>query len=526
MSIKGIVTTILFFVLTGCYAQHSVPSTYAELIDPTSARKHLTIIASDEFEGRETGKVGADKAANYIVQQFELLGLTAPVNSSYYQPLELATKAFSVDTFEVGEHTFRHEKDFLIIGKRSKQEIKTDRMVFIGYGISDKHYDDLAKIDIADKVVLLLNEDEPRDKMGKSLITGQTKGSIWSTSNSKRMQHIISKKPKLILAISKNADTLIQQISKKKYAEKIQLKEDLTQENLSTDHSPTVVYISPQTANLILSSHGSNLEKLKQEITESGKPRSRVLKSTLKLSFGQKIIDVKAQNVLGYLEGTDLKDELLVITAHYDHIGVNPNGEINNGADDDGSGVTAVLEIAKAFARAKENGHSPRRSILFMMVTGEEKGLLGSDYYTRHPVFPLNKTIANLNIDMIGRIDPSHFAKADYVYLVGSDKLSSELHHISEAANKTYTKLDLDYRYNDPNDPEKIYYRSDHYNFAKNDIPVIFYFNGVHEDYHDIGDTVDKIDFPLLCKRAKLVFYTAWDLVTRDTKPIVDSHKK
>lgn len=161
-----------------------------------------------------------------------------------------------------------------------------------------------------------------------------------------------------------------------------------------------------------------------------------------------------------------------------------------------------------------------------MTVTGEEKGLLGSDYYTRHPVFPLSSTIANLNIDMIGRIDPAHFAKNDYVYLVGSDKLSSQLHRISENANKLYTNLDLDYRYNDPSDPERIYYRSDHYNFAKNNIPVIFYFNGVHEDYHDVGDTVDKIDFRLLSKRAQLVFYTAWDLVTRDAKPIVDSNKK
>ncbi|WP_134089897.1 M28 family peptidase [Olivibacter sp. XZL3] len=526
MSLKGIISTINLLIINSCLAQDKLPSAYADLIDPISSKKHLTIIASDEYEGRETGTKGADKAATYIAKEFSRLGLKAPVNNSYFQPVELAKKTFTVDRFKVGDHTLQHEKDFLLISQKQKQDIQADEIVFIGYGISDKGYDDLAKLDIRGKTVLLLNEDEPRDANGTSIITGQAKGSLWSTSNSKRIQHIVSKQPKLILAVSESTDTLMQQVKGKRRADRIRLKEDLILDSTHSDSSPTIAYLPPRTANLILASLGSSLEQLKQEITERRKPASKAFKTSLSLSFGYKIVDVKAQNVLGYLEGTDLKDELLVITAHYDHIGINPDGQINNGADDDGSGVTGVLEIAKAFAQAKKDGHPPRRSILFMTVTGEEKGLLGSDYYTRHPVLPLGSTIANLNIDMIGRIDPAHFSKKEYVYLVGSDKLSSELHRISEDANKRYTRLDLDYRYNDPNDPERIYYRSDHYNFAKNNIPVIFYFNGVHEDYHDVGDTVDKIDFRLLSKRAQLVFYTAWDLVTRDTKPIVDSNKK
>src|SRR5690606_30804871 len=168
--------------------------------------------------------------------------------------------------------------------------------------------------------------------------------------------------------------------------------------------------------------------------------------------------------VLGFLEGTDLKDELIVISAHYDHVGVE-NGEIFNGADDDGSGTTGVLEMARAFTKSKRDGHGPRRSILFLAVTAEEKGLLGSDYYSRYPVFPLKNTVSNLNIDMIGRIDPPHESNPNYIYLIGSDKLSSELHAISEKVNSLYTKLSLDYKYNAPDDPERIYYRSDHYNF-------------------------------------------------------------
>lgn len=233
---------------------------------------------------------------------------------------------------------------------------------------------------------------------------------------------------------------------------------------------------------------------------------------------------LKAVNVMGYLEGTDLKHEVLVFSAHYDHIGISLTGadRINNGADDDGSGTTAVLELAKAFVQAKKEGKGPRRSILFLTVVGEEKGLLGSSWYTDHPIFSLENTIADLNIDMIGRVDPAHVSNPNYCYLIGSDKLSTALHQISEQANDTYTKLDLDYKYNSPSDPERIYYRSDHYNFAKHNIPIIFYFNGVHEDYHKPSDEVSKIRFDLLVKRAQLVFYTGWELVNRDERPKVD----
>jgi Zn-dependent M28 family amino/carboxypeptidase len=180
------------------------------------------------------------------------------------------------------------------------------------------------------------------------------------------------------------------------------------------------------------------------------------------------------------------------------------------------------LEIARAFSAAKKDGKGPRRSILFLGNVGEEKGLLGSEWYTDNPVFPLEKTITNLNIDMIGRVDSAHMANPNYCYLIGSDKLSSELHRISEETNAIYTQLSIDYKYNDPKDPEQIYYRSDHYNFAKYGIPIIFYFNGVHEDYHKPGDEVSKINFDILVKRSKLIFYTGWEIANRDKRPTVD----
>lgn len=232
-----------------------------------------------------------------------------------------------------------------------------------------------------------------------------------------------------------------------------------------------------------------------------------------------------SENVLAYIEGSEKSDEIIVISAHLDHVGVE-KGAIYNGADDDGSGTVAILEIAEAFQRAQMEGNGPKRSILFLHVTGEEKGLLGSRYYTKNPIFPLANTIANLNIDMIGRIDERHLENPNYIYLIGSDKLSSELHVISEETNKKYIQMDLDYKYNDDNDPNRFYYRSDHYNFAKVNIPIIFYFNGTHKDYHRPTDTPDKINYELLESRTRLIFHTAWELANREDRIIADKAVK
>lgn len=230
-----------------------------------------------------------------------------------------------------------------------------------------------------------------------------------------------------------------------------------------------------------------------------------------------------SENVLAYIKGSEKPDEIIVISAHLDHMGISGNGEINNGADDDGSGTVAILEIAEAFKKAVDGGHGPKRSILFLHATGEELGLFGSRYYTDvDPVFPLENTVADLNIDMIGRIDPKHEGQGNYLYLIGADKLSTELHNISEAINKAYFNFEFDYTYNDDNDPNRYYHRSDHYNFAKNNIPVIFYFNGSHADYHRPSDTADKIEYDLLETRTRLIFYTAWELANRAERLILD----
>src|SRR5690554_742403 len=266
------------------------------------------------------------------------------------------------------------------------------------------------------------------------------------------------------------------------------------------------------------------IENYYKEINVMGGMPDKTYLQTVPSSFFQRGEDFPdSYNLLAFIKGSEYPNEVIVISAHSDHIGVREDGEIFNGADDNGSGTVALMELARVFKKAADAGDTPKRSILFLHVTGEEIGLYGSRYYADvEPIYPLDNTICNLNIDMIGRIDPNKESNPDYICLIGSDKISTELHAISEAANIEYTNLELDYTYNDDNDPNRFYYRSDHYNFAKNGIPVIFYFNGVHEDYHDIGDTPDKIDYDLLAKRTKLVFYTAWKVANKEERLSID----
>jgi Zn-dependent M28 family amino/carboxypeptidase len=230
-------------------------------------------------------------------------------------------------------------------------------------------------------------------------------------------------------------------------------------------------------------------------------------------------------NILAFIEGTDLKEEIIVLSAHNDHLGLHDE-KIFKGADDDASGTVALLEIAQAFMKAKAEGNGPRRSILFISFSGEEKGLLGSEYYSENPTYPLKNTKCNLNIDMIGRVDDEHKDSINYIYIIGSDMLSTKLHNTNAWCARNYTDLKMDYKYNSKTDPNRYYYRSDHYNFVKKNIPVIFYFNGVHADYHKATDTPEKINIPLMQKRIQYIFSVAWTIANMNEKLMVDVKQK
>ena len=531
---RQIVYTSLALLLGfGACAQDKTAIKFSQSISKDNAYKHLSVLASDEYEGRETGKKGAWMAADYIRTQFKNIGLAAPVNGGYFQPVGLATYSLSQTVFTVNGTPMESMKDFVIqpntVGLKGFT-FNASEVLFAGYGLNKGEYNDYAGQNVSGKVVMIFASGDPTQKDAVAAPGDRTAMRKAMAERQAKLSYLMDNNAAGIIMIDPALDNISPEM-KERYAGSGQmvLLKASNVERMQNQKLPNVVTVNTATANQILKASGLTVDALQKQITAAAKPATKVIKVDVSASAMKKEEKLRADNVLGFLEGSDpkLKSEVLVISAHYDHEGLTTSGDdkVFNGADDDGSGTTGVILMAEAFAKAKKAGKGPKRSILFLAVVGEEKGLLGSDWYSENPIYPLKSTIANLNIDMIGRTGTEYQTKADstnYIYVIGSDKLSTELRQISEAANKTYTKLHLDYKFDDPNDTERIYYRSDHYNFAKHGIPIIFYFNGVHEDYHKPSDEIGKINFPLLAKRAQLAYYTAWELANRATRPVVD----
>ncbi|TLU98170.1 M28 family peptidase [Dyadobacter luticola] len=521
----------LLLLATTAFAQDDATK-YAGSITPEDLKKHLVFIASDSLKGRDTGSPGQKIAAEYVAKYYKEYGLQPGATGtdgtkSFLQKYNLYKRSWGEVYVKTGAKKYEFNKDFYINGQLAiPQEINVP-VVTAGYGIEEKNYNDYADLDLKDKSVVIF-DGEPSDGNGKYWLSGSGEHTKWGTS--------IGWQAKAKLAHEKGAKYIF--IITDKTGE--DRDKEIRQHAVMTRrlNAPTLkpvqenpegiaaFVISPEMAAEMLNTSVQKLTKAKSDIDKAGKAASKKMTGQVSIKAERVSETIDTENVAAFMEGSDKKDEVLVISAHLDHIGVSPNGEINNGADDDGSGSVSLLEIAEAFSKAKADGKGPRRSILFLNVTGEEKGLFGSEYYSENPLYPVNKTIADLNIDMIGRVDEAHKSDPKYVYLIGSDKLSSKLHEISEEANKKYVNYKLDYTFNDPKDPNRFYYRSDHYNFAKLGIPVIFYFTGVHEDYHKPGDDVEKIMFDKQSSIVKLVFYTAWELANRDERIVVDSHKQ
>ncbi len=469
----------------------------ASTITAEDLRKHLYIIASKEMEGRDTPSPGLEKAANYIEQHFKSLGLIPGNNGSYRQTYPLYKDSMLGAVLKINGAALILNTDFQPQANNYIAEMRFSEVVFAGYGISDgEKRDDYKDIKAAGKLVLIA-DGAPADY--KPTQTG--------------FSSPVSAFGKMNTAISKGAAAVM--ILYNNFPRKgMTINSNWSLNSYKASQPPFTFTVSPAVAESIMGDDGKNIfDKLK-----SGMAVPKTYRAEIDLSYSKTTKMNSASNVIGVLEGTDLKNEYVFITSHYDHLGKRDT-VIYYGADDDGSGTTAVLEMAEAFVKAKQEGKGPRRTMVFMTVSGEEKGLWGSGYYANHPIFPLEKTTVDLNIDMIGRSDASRKQgdSTNYVYVVGDDKISSDLKIISEAANKKYTKLELDYKYNDPNDRNRIYFRSDHYNFAQKGVPIIFYYDGMlGADYHKPTDTPDKINYPMMAKRAQLVFYTAWEMANRN----------
>ncbi|MFV0607509.1 MAG: M28 family peptidase [Niabella sp.] len=475
----------------------STPEIFAKTITAKDLKKQLTIIAGAEMEGRDTPSPGLEKAADYISGQFKKFGLKPGNKGSYRQTYSLIKDSIAAIALQIDEQSYTSFEDIApYFVSDNNLYLDFNEFAFVGFGIKDENRDDYAGLDVKNKLVVLVNE-TPKN------YTSSKQGRLSPAFIVNRIKLANENGAKAVLVISEKIPRRINSAPTYKPAG-----------NNSSKGVPVFI-ISERVAKAF---SGETFSAITNALNNGTAPLG-LHDVSVKVKYNTNESRATASNIIGVVEGTDKKDEYVVISAHYDHVGKSSDGKIYYGADDDGSGTVSVLEMAEAFAAAKKAGKGPRRSIIFMTVSGEEKGLWGSEYYASNSIFPLEKTSVDLNIDMIGRIGTDYLNHKDannYIYVVGDDKLSSDLTPITEAVNKKYTKLVLDRKFNDPDDPERIYYRSDHYNFAKNGVPAIFYFNGIHADYHQPTDTIDKINFDLLAKRAQLVFYTAWEMANRN----------
>ena len=487
-----------------------------ESIRANDMRALLGFLAADALEGRETGTRGLDLAARFLETQFSLCGLTpVPGAVSMLQTFDLHMTQITENTMievKSGESPARHYRwleDFWGRDLGSMSLPLEGKAAFAGYGISapEENWDDYKNLDVRDKIVILLHS-RALPSVGNGKLAALRKKLLPTSPMQARTAQEKGARAVLFVGPASIPDMIKQ------------FRRLLEEPSMSLPQPPSParfinLTISEVMANDLLAETGATVKTLQDKIATSSTPINRALKKTqMRITIDVKRWLTASQNVVAYLEGSDptLKRQAVVFSAHYDHLGKRDDGTIYNGADDDGSGTAGILEIAQAFAN---NPTRPKRSVMFIAHTGEEKGLLGSEYFTDHPLVPLEYLTTNLNIDMIGRNDSNR------VYIIGSDFLSSELHQINESANQS-VGLNLDYTYNDVNDRNNFYFRSDHYNFARRGIPIIFYFTGIHEDYHQPTDDVEKINFDKMQKIARLIYLTGWQVANLDHALLVD----
>ncbi len=490
---KGFLFFCILLPFLAMAQKKNTPAFFANTISELDLKRHLYKIASKEMGGRQTPSPGLEKAADYIEAQMKLIGLTPGNNGSYRQQYPLYKDSMTGSSLSINKKEFKLKEDFVPSIDNNSGTMHFSEAVFAGFGIVDGDHDDYTGLDVKGKLVIIA------DGLPDGFTATEGAGSI-------------SPFGKTINAQKKGAIALL--LINGGYPRK--MFSTIGNWSLSSDKEDQSIPVFNISENVASGIMGNDAKDILEKIKTKALP-SKTYNAEIDFTYFNQPNIMYVANVMGLLEGTDKKNEYVIVSAHYDHLGMSNDTIINYGADDNGSGTVSVLEIAEAFSKAKAAGKGPRRSILFVAVSGEEHGLWGSAYYSNHPVYPLEKTSVDLNIDMIGRVDNLHAGNKDstnYVYVIGDDKLSSDLAPISNLANR-HTKIVLDRRYNDLKDANQYYYRSDHYNFAEKGVPIIFYFNGVHKDYHRPTDTPDKINYPLLVKRAQLVFYTAWDIANR-----------
>lgn len=519
---------------------------YQDEISADFMKKHLSVFAADSFRGREAGTRGEDMAADYLAEQYRELGLSpAGDNESYFQRFTLnATQSdsvvFSLYKTEgqsktlISRSTASTKSTANFIRRFGGSDSLRGQVVFAGFGINDKprKVNHLQGKDLKGKWVMVFQE-IPHVVEGDTLVDPSIGGRA-------RFRSIMERGAEGILAIPEASSKEFQSVARQmrsSYGEISNMRLAYREDKSGSSGTHNIGYniVNPELAAEMLGlKRQSALDKYRQKLISNIQDfQPEELKYTLSHIPYSSEKSIQSKNVVALYEGADpeLRDEVVVLTSHYDHLGVgrpdSTGDRIYNGADDDGSGTIGLLNIAHAFAEAGEDGVKPQRSILFLHVSAEEKGLLGSRFYSDHPVFPMDKTVANINTDMIGRIDARHEKRGveEYSYIIGAEIISSELDSLIKAANRRSGQIELSKRYNDLQDPNQFYRRSDHWHFGRKGVPFVFFFTGIHEDYHRPSDEVHKIRFDKMTEIVRTMYASAVLIANAEQAPEVDNQE-
>jgi hypothetical protein len=506
----------------------------ADAVTAARLSEFLHIVASDAMGGRDTPSKGLDDTAKFLADHLARLKIKpAGDDGTYFQKIELATSKVdpSKSSVRLGNRAFNFSEDFLagtVDGSAS------GALVYAGHGyvIKSKNINAFNGLDVRNKIVIAAAGLWPQG-VARGELRGEAGEGDWEDAESYARKN----GAKGLIRIPRNFERVWRLGRYMADRENYQVARFTAAGDAGAGAGaggglPTILPSAALLDALFAGEKRSGADVLKGIIAgDAGESFSLNANKQAQLAVSVAVKKALTQNVVGVLEGSDpvLRNEYVAVGAHYDHVGTGQpvdGDSIYNGADDDGSGTVGVLAIAEALAR----GARPKRSVLFVWHCAEEKGLWGSEYFTKFPTVPLKQIVAQLNIDMMGRSKKEGDTKeanrdltgANEIYVIGSKMMSTELGELSERVNRSYLNLNFNYKYDDPADPNRFFFRSDHYNYALRGIPIIFYFGGVHEDYHKPSDSPDKIDYQKMERVTRTVLLTALELANAPTRPRVD----
>ncbi len=498
-------TGLLLLTGTICYGQEKKIQKIAEDVSIEQLKKNLYYFASEQMEGRAMGSHGDTMASVYISDWFSKNQLTAPYQNgtSYFQAVDAFRKKLTRAELRIGDQAFENWNGWGF-AMRSMETLHLENLpvVFAGYGIESSQYNDFSGIDVKGKVVLLLNG-QPQDSAGNYILSGTKQpGTI----------------PAYQATLKKKGAVLILMYANRFSADSSQQRRSAFQpvykNPFNQNTNLPVLNLSEERVNNLLSGSGKNIKGLVKEISNTRKPQSFTVNNTAGCTIQIDIKEEKAPNVIGLIKGTDTAAGCVIISAHHDHVGHDGN-IIYYGAVDNASGTVAIMEIAALMNKAAQKGLRPKRTIIFASYTGEERGLLGSYHFAANPLFPVEKTHAVLNIDMIGRVDTFYSGRrpdSNYAYILVVDSVNRGLRNALFSANEKLGTLKLDTYYEQPQYMQRRLQGSDQYPFYLKGVPFIRIDCGFSKDYHQPTDTPDKINYQLLSDQVKLAFLTTWNM--------------